>query len=94
MHVLLTPFTRRMIIGGLLMIATLGIGTLGYWLIEGWSPIEALYVAMMVISTLGFGDTRPTNTAGKVFTMILILGGVGTLYYLVGVLAQTLVEGQ
>jgi voltage-gated potassium channel len=94
MQVSLTPFTRRMIIGGLLMIATLGIGTLGYWLIEGWSPIEALFVAMMVISTLGFGDSRPTNIAGKVFTMILILGGVGTLYYLVGVLAQTLVEGQ
>jgi voltage-gated potassium channel len=69
-------------------------GTLGFMLIEGWPVIDALYTTMLVISTLGYADLRPSGVAGKLLTIVLITSGVGTLYYLVGALAQNLIETQ
>jgi voltage-gated potassium channel len=48
----------------------------------------------LVVSTLGFSDLRPSDSRGQLLTIGLIAAGVGTLYYLVGVLAQTIIEDQ
>jgi voltage-gated potassium channel len=88
------PVTRRLQIGCALLATILLIGTVGFMALEGWAPIDALYTAVLVVSTLGFSDLRPTDTAGRVLTIVLIGGGVGTLYYLVGALAQTVIEDQ
>ena len=70
------------------------IGTIGFILIEGWTFVQALYTAVLVVSTLGFSDLRPSDTPGQLLTIGLILLGVGTLYYLVGALAQNVIESQ
>jgi voltage-gated potassium channel len=87
-------FSSRLRIGcGLLALVLLG-GTLGFALIEGWTPIQALYTTFLVVSTLGFSDLRPSDARGQVLTIGLIAAGVGTLYYLVGALTQTVIENQ
>jgi voltage-gated potassium channel len=87
-------YNSRLWIGVTLLVGVILIGTIGYELIEGWTPIEALYTTILVISTLGFADLRPAGDAGKLLTVVLIAGGVGTLYYLVSALAQTVIETQ
>ena len=67
-----------------LLAFVLASGTIGFMLIEGWTPLQALYTAVLVVSTLGFSDLRPSDAPGQVLTIGLILLGVGTLYYLVG----------
>lgn len=84
----------RLRIGCVLLALLLLLGTIGFMLIEGWTPIEAFYTAVLIVSTLGFSDLRPEGNAGKLLTIVLIGAGVGTLYYLVGALAQTVIEDQ
>lgn len=67
-------------------------GTVGY-LILGFTFLEALYQTVTTVTTVGFREVRPLSDAGIVFTMVLILVGVGTALYALGVLIQTLVEG-
>lgn len=78
---------------GLLALIVL-VGTIGFTLIEGWPLFEAFYSTVLVVSTLGFSDQRPAEAGGRLLTVALIGGGVGTLYYLVGALAQSVIENQ
>lgn len=84
----------RMRLGCALLAGVVLIGTVGFMLIEGWSAIQALYTVVLIVSTLGFSDLRPSDTRGQLLTIVLIAMGVGTLYYLVGALAQNLIENQ
>ena len=77
-----------------MLAAVLALGTVGYVLIGGWPPLDALYMTVTTISTVGFGEIHPLNTAGRVFTMGLILLGVGTIFYAFGMLAEIVFEGE
>jgi voltage-gated potassium channel len=68
------------------------VGTAGY-LILGFTFLDALYQTVTTVTTVGFREVQPLSAAGKVFTIVLILLGVGTALYALGVLIQTLVEG-
>jgi len=85
--------TRRLYLAVFLVLSILILGTLGYWLIEGWSPFNALYMTVITISTVGFREVAPLSFAGKLFTLFLIVAGVGTVIYTLGTLVEFLVEG-
>ncbi|HEY6958314.1 MAG TPA: potassium channel protein [Candidatus Limnocylindria bacterium] len=85
---------RRFQLSVLLVVVALVYGTAGYMLIEGWSGIDALYMALTTIATVGFGEVHPLSTAGRIFTMTLILGGTGAILYTFGVIAETVAEGR
>ncbi len=90
-----TPVLRtRLGLGCALLSLVVLAGTVGFTLIEGWTPIQALFTTMLVVSTLGFSDRRPSGMAGELLTIVLIAAGVGTLYYLVGAVAQNMIESQ
>jgi len=76
------------------LILLLGGGTMGYVLIEGWSPFEALYMTIITLATVGFSEVHQLSQAGQFFTIILILFGVGTIAYTLGIMLQFVVEGQ
>lgn len=67
---------------------TLGVGTLGLAVLERWQPLDALYATVLIIATLGFGAHQPVTAAGKVLTIALIVGGVGTLFSFLIALAE------
>lgn len=70
----------------------MGIGTGGYMLTEGWSPGRAFYAAVTTLTTLGL--ERPTTPAGMAFTVVFVLGGVGTSFYILSSLVIYVAEGQ
>lgn len=77
-----------------LLVACLVAGTLGYHLIEGWSLLDGLYMTVITLATVGYGETHPLSTAGRLFTMILIMGGIGLMTYGFSTLTAIVVEGE
>jgi voltage-gated potassium channel len=75
------------------ILAIVTIGTAGYMIIEGWSFFDALYMAVITLSTVGYYEVHSLSTAGRVFTIILILGGTGTMLYAATAIVQYLLEG-
>lgn len=75
------------------MCLALTAGTLGYRLIEGWSLFDALYMTVITLATVGYGETHPLSPAGRLFTIGLIIVGVGILTYGVTAAAAFVVEG-
>ena len=63
----------------LLVISLLVAGTVFYTLIEGWSVVDAVYFCAMSLATVGYGDVVPDTDAGKVFTVVYVLAGIGIL---------------
>lgn len=83
---------RRLRTGFALLALVLVVGTAGYVWLERLDPLRAFYGALLVVSTLGFGGFTPQSTGGIILTIGLIFSGVGTLYYLLGRFAETLIE--
>jgi voltage-gated potassium channel len=70
------------------------IGTVGYHYLEGFTIFQALYLTVVTISTVGYGDLYARSTGGIVFTIFLISAGVGTMFYTASLVAETIVEGR
>jgi voltage-gated potassium channel len=68
-------------------------GVIGYILIEGWTFLEALYMTIITVATVGFSEVRPLSEAGLWFTIILIVLGVGLVFYSFGTVVEMMVEG-
>jgi len=86
--------TKKLKIAFLGLIVIIIIGTLGYYLLEGWSFVDSLYTTIITLSTVGYGDFYPQTESGRVFTIVLVIFGVGTMLYTVGLLTETMVEGR
>lgn len=70
------------------------LGTAGYRWIETWSLVDCLYMAVITISTVGFSEVGPLSPKGQVFTIGLIVLGVGTITYAISSLTDVLVAGE
>jgi voltage-gated potassium channel len=68
------------------------LGSIGY-VILGFSALDAVYQTVTTVATVGFREVHPLDDAGKVFTIVLILVGVGTALYTFSVVLETLLEG-
>jgi voltage-gated potassium channel len=79
-------------IGILLLI--LVIGTIGYHFVEGWSFFDSLFMTVTTITTVGYREIHPLSLSGQIFTMVLILGGVGTALYVLTTLVMHILEGE
>ena len=92
---LLAPVTpeRRLLVAALLLSAVLVFGVAGYMLIEGWSFLDALYMTVTAVTTVGFREVQPLSDGGRIFTIFLIMFGVGTAFYILTTLVATVVEG-
>ena len=76
-----------------MLLAVLAGGTAGYMLVEGWNVWDAFYMTVTTVATVGYGEVHPLSPRGRLFTVALIFGGVGTLFYTVTLLATIIVEG-
>ncbi|BAY77045.1 TrkA domain-containing protein [Nostoc linckia NIES-25] len=69
------------------------IGTLWYRIIEGWSWEDAAYMTVITLATVGYGETHPLGSRGRLFTIALILLGVVNIGYIVNRLTEAIVQG-
>jgi len=75
------------------LIVVIAIGVIGYRFIEGWSLLDSLFMTVTTISTVGYREVHPLSTGGMVFTVVLIIGGVGVLFYALTTVVQYIIEG-
>lgn len=80
--------------GSLLLLGTILLGSLGFVLIEGFSPLEAVYMTIITISTVGFGEVHVLSPGGRLFVILLIVVGLGLVTYTAGAVASLFFEGQ
>ena len=69
-------------------------GTIGYVVVEGWNFFDALYMTIITLTTVGYEEVHTLTSAGRIFSMVLILSGVGAMFYTFGVGAKVLLEGE
>jgi voltage-gated potassium channel len=76
----------------LMLIVVQVVGTTGYMAIEGWSAWDAVYMTVITVTTVGYREVAPLSFEGQVFTVVLLVGGVGTVFYCVTLLAARLID--
>lgn len=72
----------------MLVVGLVIIGIAGYMVIEGWTFLEALYMVVITLATVGYKEIHPLSTAGTIFTILLIVFGIVTLYYVIRVVGE------
>lgn len=72
----LRPFRRRFSWVGIYFLAVFFFGMAGYAAIEGWGWFEALYMSVTTVTSVGFMEVRPLSSAGRSFTLVLIILGI------------------
>ena len=77
-------------IGALLLL--IFIGTAGYMLIEEWSFSDSIYMTIISISTVGYREVNVLSSAGRAFTIFLLVAGVGLAFYILTNVVQNLIE--
>jgi len=85
---------RQLVLAVIAVGVVIALGTVGYVVIEGWTLFDALYMTVTTVTTVGFSEVHPLSTAGRAFTMVLVILGVGTLFYVLGNVARLLLEGE
>lgn len=78
----------------LFLISILAIGVLGYMILSDFSFIDAIYMTVITISTVGFRELHPMNTEEKVFTIFLILTSLSLFGYAVSSFTEALASGE
>lgn len=74
-----------------IVLGAIAIGTAGYMLIEGWSLSDALYMTISTLATVGFGEVQPLDEAGRAWTILLMVAGVGIIFGTIGIVAEVVV---
>lgn len=85
--------TRRIALGATVLALVSAIGTVGYWL-SGFSLIDALYMVVITVFGVGFGEVHELAPGMRVFTIGLIVTGCSSLIYILGGFFQMLAEGE
>ncbi len=86
--------TKHFIISIMLAALLIVCGTIGYMLIEGWNTLDALYMTIITLATVGYGEIHPISDIGHIYTIVLIVTGVGFFLYVIGAVIQFMVEGR
>ena len=76
------------------LFSLLAFGTAGYMLIQQWDFFDSLYMTVITIATVEFGEVHPLSTAGRIFTIVLTLGGVGTAFYILTSIVQATLDSE
>ncbi len=87
------PF-RRLFPAMLFLAIVVVVGILGYTFIEKWTLLDSIYMVVITLFTVGFQEVHPLSPAGKIFTMFIIVGGVGSAIYAAGRVMEIIIEGE
>jgi voltage-gated potassium channel len=85
---------KRLIFSVGLIVLVVSVGTGGYMMVEGWDFLDSLYMTIITLTTVGFREVHDLSFNGKLFTIMLIIGGVGTVLYALSTGAKFVLEGE
>ncbi len=85
---------RTFLIAAIMLLVSISIGTIGYMMLEGYSVLNAFYMTMLIVSSVGFREVYPLSDHGKVFTSIFMLFNLGILAYIVSAIGRYIFEGE
>ena len=86
--------TKHLAISLTLSLIIIFSGTTGYMIIEGWRFLDALYMTIITISTVGYREVNQVGDLGRIFTIVVVFIGVGFTLYVAGAVVQFMVEGR
>jgi voltage-gated potassium channel len=89
----LEPF-KKLLPPIIILLIIVSIGIFGYSVIENWALLDSVYMVIITLFTVGFQEVQPLSSEGKIFTIFLILIGVGASIYVAGQIIEIIVEGQ
>ena len=85
---------KRILIGTIFFVLTIVIAVVGY-ILFGWTILESIYMVVITIFGVGYGEVKPLETAPeKIFTILVILAGTSSALYIVGGFVQMIAEGE
>lgn len=84
---------KELIVGAIALFGVACIGTLWYRFVEGWSWSDSLYMTVITLATVGYGETNPLGNRGRLFTISLILMGVISIGYIVNRFTEAVIQG-
>lgn len=84
---------QRLGVASLALLALIAAGAVGYQVLEGLTPLDAVYMTVITLSTVGFGEVKPLSTEGRLLTLFLIFGGGGVAAYVVSGAAEVIFSG-
>jgi voltage-gated potassium channel len=90
----LKELRKKLLLAFLLIFLVISFGTLGYMSIEGWSLLDSLYMTIITLASVGYKEVHDLSFNGKMFTIVLIIGGVGTVAYALTAGAKIILEGE
>ncbi|MGE4504300.1 MAG: TrkA family potassium uptake protein [Desulfovibrionaceae bacterium] len=82
------------VVGMVLLFVCFIMGVAGYMLIEKWDLLSSVYMTIITLATVGYGETHALSDAGRIFTIFLIFMGVGGFFYIMVAFSQFVVEGR
>jgi voltage-gated potassium channel len=85
---------KKLVYSVLAVLAICLMGTVGYRVLEGWSWFDGLYMTVITLATIGYGETHELSQGGRIFTIVLIVVGVVGLGFLFSNLTQALIASE
>jgi voltage-gated potassium channel len=86
--------TKHLFLSVLLALCIFLLGATGYMLIEGWDFLDALYMTVITLTTVGYGEVHEVSRIGQIYTILLIFIGVAFILFVAGSVVQFMVEGR
>jgi len=83
----------RVRLGTIVLTVVIALATLGYWM-AGWGWVDSLYMVVITIGTVGYGETRPMGDMMRLYTIVVIVVGISAGAYTFGGLIQMMAEGE
>ena len=83
---------RRILLAVAAVVVAIAFGALGFYLIEGWSILDSLYVAAQTVTTVGYGDIYPVTPVGRIIGVFTMVVGISTFALVTAKVAQFLVR--
>ena len=72
----MTDFRGRFLAAAVLFVFLVVVGAVGYMSIEGWRPLDAVYMTVITLTAVGYSEIYPLSTDGRVFTIGLLAAGI------------------
>jgi voltage-gated potassium channel len=85
---------QKLLLSLFLIVLVISFGTMGYMFIEGWDLLDSLYMTIITLASVGYKEVHDLSFNGRIFTIVLIIGGVGTVAYALTSAARIIIEGE